>query len=233
MGWWGYHTNAGDYTQDEICEMTDKLRISNYGFGERLDKIGKAVEDKIQESKEPKEEQKEESKNSASYSEEESFSENNSADEEEKAYIQTIKNSVKANKKSSEQKGADISEQILMSEDSGDHSSEETEPNEDGSNDSSWWAKRYEIETYVKKNINTLSEATFLVAGIAWELYERSKCTKLPEDFPEDLRLMALESAKAYYEEMKIALSSDPTICRDGNKCLRDLQLEIDIFSRK
>ena len=245
MGWWGYHTNAGDCTQDEICDMTRKLNISNYGFGERLIKIGEACDSKkkqleTESNEEPNTESVEEKSTECVEVKAEAL-DTESADEEELEYVKKIekeKRLKRANERLEECSDSSDDEQDKSEghEDSDNESSEEVDGDTDEQNNNSWWNKRYEIEQYVKKNIKKLSSATFLVAGIAWELFERSlsnEGNKLPDDFPEDLRLMALESVKAYYEEMKIELMADISMCKDGDQCLVDLQEEIDVFSRK
>jgi hypothetical protein len=240
MGWWGYHTNAGDSTQDEICDMTDKLRILNYGFGERLNKIGQSVEKKKtnnncdDHSKEDVDSREDVESNEKIESEENV----ESADEEELIYLE--KNKMKKKylhddpNADQNNNGTDKCTECSDSESESDHISDEN-MDEDELNNRSWWNKRYEIEQYVKTNIEKLSEATFIVAGIAWELFERSPSINntLPNDFPEDLRIMALESAKAYYEEMKIKLMADKGICRNSEQCLVDLHEEINVFSKK
>lgn len=198
MGWWCYHTNSNDGAQDVISEMIVKLRILNYGFGERLLKQDKEFQAKHTEGKNVRKKTEEET-----------------TEEEELQFFQ--------NEKKSDEIYSDEEKAVK----------DTLDPDEQ--NDHSWWNKRYKIERYVKENIKDLSSTLFIIAGIAWELHERSgqKDGTLSDDFPEDLRIMALESAKAFYETIKIDFMVDPTKCKNYDKSFAYLQEEIDVFSRK
>jgi hypothetical protein len=260
MGWWSYFTNGCDCTQDEICVMTDKLKILSYGFGERLIKIDTAREKRQNELESIENTNKQESTENTN--KQESTDDTNEQKSTDSANENiTIDNTSTNEKKSKPNKNTEINvettdeeELEYLQKNEKNHSKKDeiysdeeniilkqNDLDPDEQNNRSWWNKRYEIEQYVKENIKDLSRATFLVSGIAWELFERSPTyspdktqnSKLPDDFPEDLRKIALESVKAYYEEMKIRLMADRTICTDGDKCLAALQEEIDVFSRK
>lgn len=221
MGWWGYHTNEGDSTQDAICEMTDKLHIKNNGFGDRLDMIASKIPSKSNE------------ENNV-----EILSETIEAGIE--FQIETKTEEIFASNITDDEKSISDSEyeSIINSEDAQSEPEDADPDNEYFKDDpkdvkwGSWWMKRHLIEKYVFNNLKSLSRDPFLIAGISWELHKRSDSKSLHPDFPERLRLLAKRSVEAYYEEMNILISTG-NFCKNNDECFRCLQQEIDIFSRK
>lgn len=244
MGWWGHHTNEGDTTQDYICDMVDALNIKNSGFCERINKITEKMEEKKLKNddidndinKDIDGDINEDKKTDIDYDEENIDNTENDKETEQKDEINKDDDYESQEDEKANYFNSILKDEGFNRESDSEESVDNEQNNESASFNNTWWDKKTEIEDYVKKNLTTLSECSFIVAGIAWELFGRSpeKENGLPDDFPEDLRLLALESAKAYYEEMKITNMIEMNMTEDdNNECLSTIQEEIDVFSRK